>query len=53
MAAVYPFEDTGVAEDVACLRGGGGLDRVQADGAEGGSEWGGRGDGEDGEEGGG
>ncbi len=35
MAAVHPFEHAGVAEDEAGLGGGGGLDCVHADGAEG------------------
>lgn len=34
MGALDPFEDAGVAEDVAGLGGGGRLDRMQANGAE-------------------
>lgn len=35
MGALDPFEDAGVAEDVAGLSGGGRLNRMHADGAEG------------------
>lgn len=48
MGTLDPFEDAGVAEDVAGLSGGGGLDRMHANGAKGA---GGRGGGVHGENG--
>lgn len=48
MAAVHPLEDTGVAENVACLSGSGGIGSGKANGAVT-RVWTGRGHNEDGE----
>ncbi len=53
MTPIHPLEDARVAKDVSRLGGRRRLDRLQADGAEGGCAGGWGEDGENGEEGGG